>query len=310
MIMNADAVVWELRVHSDLAPAMRRNAPERWGSNNSRVMLTSRAMLTASEIAVGSLLRRCRLRIAPERPSLGPHPRLPLRIGRIVSQEEVAEAVGISREWYVRMERGRSAHPSNATLSALADALMMTPAERATLFRNGAPELRSAFAAQGATAVLDAIDALRRLVRGLRAATTQAEALSGISEYVRTQVSPDALVTYTGSACRHADRDATPFFGVVDQRWGTSFFDDVHCCAGSAQPGDLITRSEIHARCPHFGTKAQEALDAVGWVDMSIVVAYGGLLWIHHPARPFSEIESAQLRTAAEVVSFALARAA
>jgi transcriptional regulator with XRE-family HTH domain len=304
MIMNAGAVVCELRGHSDLAPAMRRNAPERWRSHNSR------AMLTAAENCVGSLLRRCRLRIAPGRPSLGPHLRLPLRIGRTVSQEEVAEAVGISREWYARMERGRSARPSNTTLSALADALMMTAAERATLFQNGAPELRSAFAAQTSTAVLDAIGALRRLVRGLRTATTQAEALSGVREYARTQVSPETLVTYTGSACSHGDRDATPFFGVVDQRWGASFFDDVHCCTGGAQPGELITRSEIHARCPHFGTKAQEALDAVGWADMSIVVTDGGLLWIHQPARPFSETESAQLRTAAEVASLALARAA
>src|ERR1700676_4188865 len=120
MIINADSVVCELKRHSDLAPAMRRNAPERWRSHNSR------AMLTTTQNGVGSLLRRCRLRIAPERPSLGPHLRLPLRIGRTVSQEEVAEAVGISREWYVRMERGRSANPSNATLSALADALMMT----------------------------------------------------------------------------------------------------------------------------------------------------------------------------------------
>jgi len=267
-------------------------------------------MLTAEEIGVGSLLRSSRLRIAPERPALGPHHRLPLRIGRTVSQEEVAEAVGISREWYARMEGGRPAHASNATLSALADALMMTPAERAALFQNGAPELRSAFAAQGSTAVLDAVGALRRLVHGLRAATTQAEALSVVREYARSQVSPETLVTYTGSACRHGDRDATPFFGVVDQRWGASFFDDVHCCTGSAQPGELITRSEIHARCPHLGTKAQEALDAVGWADMSIAVAGGGLVWIHHPSRPFSEIESAQLRTAAEVASLALPRAA
>ena len=80
------------------------------------------------------VLRDARLAIPPEAVSLGNVLRLPCRVGKAVSQEEVAEAVGISRVWYVRLETGRSVRTSVALLERLANALMLNDTQRAELF--------------------------------------------------------------------------------------------------------------------------------------------------------------------------------
>ena len=45
-----------------------------------------------------------RQRIPLETGQLGPWPRLPVRRGRRVTQEEIAEAIGVSRSWYRMLE--------------------------------------------------------------------------------------------------------------------------------------------------------------------------------------------------------------
>jgi transcriptional regulator with XRE-family HTH domain len=122
--------------------------------------------------------KRCRGRIAPERASLGPYLRLPIRIGKLVTQEEVAEVVGISRVWYGMLENERPVRVSTAVLGRIADALMMDPVERASLFRLAFPELRSTSLADDSAGLLDTIGSLRLLTRRLWAATTEAEALT------------------------------------------------------------------------------------------------------------------------------------
>jgi transcriptional regulator with XRE-family HTH domain len=48
-------------------------------------------------------------------------------------REEVAELAGIGVDWYVRLEQGRTVHPSDMTLDALAQALRLGAADRAHL---------------------------------------------------------------------------------------------------------------------------------------------------------------------------------
>lgn len=62
---------------------------------------------------LGAFLRMLRRRVPPRSDTLGPSKRLPIRRGRRVTQEEIAEAVGISRNWYRRLEGGASARASN-----------------------------------------------------------------------------------------------------------------------------------------------------------------------------------------------------
>jgi transcriptional regulator with XRE-family HTH domain len=83
-------------------------------------------------------LRSRRARIRPDEAGLGPHAgrrRVPgLR------REEVARLAGVSVDYYVRLERGRTPNASTAVLDAVARALRLDPAERAHLFDLAKPK--------------------------------------------------------------------------------------------------------------------------------------------------------------------------
>jgi DNA-binding XRE family transcriptional regulator len=88
-----------------------------------------------------SFLKTRRRSIPPDSMTLGSWERLPVRRGRRVTQEEIAEAVGISRNWYRRLESGDAARASARLLDRIARALQFTPEERTNLFVLGIPEL-------------------------------------------------------------------------------------------------------------------------------------------------------------------------
>ena len=94
---------------------------------------------------IRSLLRGLRCGLDRSVPSLGEHRRLSTRRGKIVSQEELAEAVGVSRGWYAMLERGEPIQPSIAMLNRVAQALNATRDERVTLLQLAIPELQGLF---------------------------------------------------------------------------------------------------------------------------------------------------------------------
>jgi Helix-turn-helix domain len=87
------------------------------------------------------LLRHFRKRIDPQIRALGPHLRLPSRCGKPVTQEELAEYIGVSRTWYGLLESKRPVRVSLVLLGRLSVALMLTREERARLFALALPEL-------------------------------------------------------------------------------------------------------------------------------------------------------------------------
>jgi transcriptional regulator with XRE-family HTH domain len=89
-----------------------------------------------------SLLKRLRARVDRDAATLGEYERPNARRGKLISQEELAEAVGVSRCWYAMLERGTAAQPSLAFLSRLARALSMTRDERRSLLELAVPMLR------------------------------------------------------------------------------------------------------------------------------------------------------------------------
>jgi DNA-binding XRE family transcriptional regulator len=98
-------------------------------------------MQTSPIEELGALLRMWRNRVPPEAHSLGSLKRPPNRCGHRVSQEEVAEVVGVSRNWYRLLESGSGARASVQLIDRIADAFAFTPHERATLFVLALPEL-------------------------------------------------------------------------------------------------------------------------------------------------------------------------
>ena len=84
--------------------------------------------------SLAAFLRCSRSEIAPNASHLGNYERLPKRVGKPVTQEEVAEALGVTRTWYGKLETRRAARPSLTLLQRIASTLMLKPSERAQLF--------------------------------------------------------------------------------------------------------------------------------------------------------------------------------
>lgn len=99
----------------------------------------------ASREDLRSIIRGLRSRLDPTMGSLGEHQRLGSRRGRRVSQEEMAEAVGVSLGWYAMLERGEPMQPSISMLSRLVSALNATHEERCRIFQLAIPELQGLF---------------------------------------------------------------------------------------------------------------------------------------------------------------------
>jgi transcriptional regulator with XRE-family HTH domain len=82
-----------------------------------------------------------RLRLSKDATKLGRHRRLPCRVGRLVTQEELAEAAGVSRSWYKMLECNVGVRTSLRLTVRLSEALMLSASEKARLFRLAFPEL-------------------------------------------------------------------------------------------------------------------------------------------------------------------------
>ena len=102
---------------------------------------TMAAEHAGAQSAFAELLKARRRSIPSESLKLGLWERLPSRRGRRVTQEEIAEAVGISRNWYRRLESGDAPRASAKLLDRIARALQLTPEERMKLFVLGIPEI-------------------------------------------------------------------------------------------------------------------------------------------------------------------------
>jgi transcriptional regulator with XRE-family HTH domain len=89
-----------------------------------------------------------------------------LRAGRVrrtpgLLREEVAQLAGISTEWYIRLEQGRTVSPSAATIESLASALRLDEIERRHLRSIARNAERAPFVRETVP------DALRGVVEGL-----------------------------------------------------------------------------------------------------------------------------------------------
>ncbi len=82
----------------------------------------------------GDVLRRCRLTIPVDAKALGTFVRLPSRVGKAVTQEEFAEAIGVTRSWIGLLESNRPVRPSVALLDRICDVLALNERQRLAFF--------------------------------------------------------------------------------------------------------------------------------------------------------------------------------
>jgi transcriptional regulator with XRE-family HTH domain len=173
-----------------------------------------------SELAL--FLKFLRRRVAPDVRVLGSHPRVPSRLGKHVTQEELAEAIGVSREWYAMLESAGTARTSTGLVDRLADALAVTPEERARLFQVALPELGGAQLRDDSIAVLEAFSCLRSLSKRLWAATSIENVLSTTSEQIADWFGSAVLV------CSSHRRECGVWeFQAVDEKQGRNIVSKV-----------------------------------------------------------------------------------
>ncbi|MGW2252903.1 helix-turn-helix transcriptional regulator [Kitasatospora sp. NPDC001660] len=112
--------------------------------------------------SLGDYLRARRALVSPTDAGLPPTGR---RRVPGLRREEVAELVGLSTDYYVRLEQGRADRPSDEVLDALGRALRLGPAERAHLYDLARPPRRNTGAPRN-----DVLrPALRRVVEAMAA---------------------------------------------------------------------------------------------------------------------------------------------
>jgi DNA-binding XRE family transcriptional regulator len=101
------------------------------GESDDGLELERRRMLRA-------FLMRCRARLSPADVGL-PHTARRRVLG--LRRSEVAELIGVSVEWYRRLETGRPGNPSLSFLSQLCVSLRLQPSDKITLYFLALPEL-------------------------------------------------------------------------------------------------------------------------------------------------------------------------
>jgi transcriptional regulator with XRE-family HTH domain len=110
--------------------------------------------------------------------------RHPSRLDKPVTQEELAEALGISREWYARIECGTATRVPPALLGRMADTLMLDETQRNALFEFAIPELRRAPIGEVAASALQ-LSSLQPVLRRLWAASSEADIITSVLEFAQ-----------------------------------------------------------------------------------------------------------------------------
>ena len=271
---------------------------------------------------LSDFLRACRSRIPMESCSLGRFQRGRAHVGKPVTQGEVAEACGISRQWYVLMENNRSVRVSGKALSRIAEALMMTPGERVSLFRLAVPELRSVSLTQHTRHAVDAITQFRPVMRKLLAANTAAEVLTIARDFALVEFGSHVVTTSTKladgcweSAWSGIEHERFAKVNDALQEYSDAVTSDyAHADGVATLPGVVVTRFELDIRFPEAAGTLQSVLDAANCSDLSVAMvelqSRRGLnvrmMLVDYQTRKFTACERTQLRTLAGIVSLAL----
>ena len=268
----------------------------------------------------GTFLKECRHSIDPGVHALGPYARLPARCGKPVTQEEIAEAVGVSRVWYGMLESGATVRTSARLLDKLARALMLTSPDRAALFRWAFPELALS---QEATSVLESCRLIRTVTKRLWSASSPTEALTAACEQLAEWFDDAAVVT----RLQRLAAGTWEWVCVVDRGQGVRVTEAWQELAPTMTPKQidlwflfpqLAHAGEVgsvdHQPAPLRRTlldayRRRDLFSVAGFMQGRICTRQGsiaGFHVMHDIARAYSEADRAVMGTFAELASLAL----
>jgi transcriptional regulator with XRE-family HTH domain len=266
-----------------------------------------------------------RRRIDPDVLFLGSHVRLPGRLGKRVTQQELADATRVTRAWYAALESAAATRTSMALLDRLADALMVTPDERAMLFHLALPAMGLVQLRDDSIAVLEAYSRLRSLTRRLWVETSIDDILTTAREQIADWFDGALLVS---SIRRHEsglwesrpaddkqDRNkVAQVIGKVRDRLlrRTGSLDALNLYPRLANAGDLATPASwpLALQREALKTSARHRVAGVDglYARVQSRTGFTGALYIAHEAgqHAFSPSEKAIFVAFADLTSFAL----
>jgi transcriptional regulator with XRE-family HTH domain len=236
------------------------------------------------------LLKEARKSIPVDTVSLGNTPRIPKRIGKHVRQEELAEAIGISRVWYAKLEGAQPIRASLPVLQRVCDVLMLDEDRRSALFQLGLPELSPSAALRSAPIPTDCAR-IRSVGRRLWSASTIDETLEIAAEEVAAHFADADLVLFV----QRLGDGRWRYRFVVDRGQGTQnaemyadlassltprAFDQIVLYPILSQPGDVGSRDTL-LQATSVGTAYEKGLTKFGLTSWTFVHArvrsHGGI---------------------------------
>lgn len=239
-----------------------------------------------------------------------------------MTQEEIAEAVGVSRGWYRMLESGASVRASPQLLDRLAQALGLTMAERTTLFQLAMPEMSNMQLRADPNAILETFCRLRSMAKRLWTASSEFEAFVDVSERM-TDWFDDAIIVQwmrrggVGLWERHyvLNRGSKLVQSIGEDICKATMSTREHdqfmlypqvAEAGAVGDASDLARETRQVRLKAYAAHGVNAPDFIHGRVHSRTGLIGGFTIVHEMGHDYSETERAVLGTLAELTSFAL----
>lgn len=273
--------------------------------------------------SMGAFLKQLRHRLDPSARMLGEFERLGNRRGIAVSQEELAEAVGVSRAWYSVLECGAPVRPSLSLLDRLAIALNATREERTALFDLAIPAPRRSIA-PAARPALDSLSFLRSVSNRLLEARSRTAALIAAGRELAVWF-PEAILI---APAQRLEAGLWKWWLAVDRGDGAAWsrcvteigtittpqqFDDFWSVARLRSPGEIVdsvqNRGARELSRLISKTQRKYRLTPTSFLRARVSTSNGfvGCIQISHKAkRAYSEADRAIVVAVAELTSLAL----
>jgi transcriptional regulator with XRE-family HTH domain len=277
--------------------------------------------------SVGEFLREHRRLIPRDATALGPFRRLPVRHGKAVTQEEIAEALGVSRVWYSMLESGAALNTSLRLLTRLADAFSLSGGDREALFHLALPALRTAaLSPVRDDGPLQSMQALRLAMRRIWWASSEAEIMGTVTEAV-SAILPDADSAGTFRRIQPGrweypivlggDRFVSSLHDLHEglrDGFTPEQIDDVMLHGSGRLAGKAGARAELH-RNVSVQRRIARTFESAGFASAQCVHArirsdngFEGAIFAHYAVKTndFSELDHAALDTLADLATLAL----
>jgi transcriptional regulator with XRE-family HTH domain len=276
--------------------------------------------------SIGAFLKEHRRLISRDAALLGPHPRLPARHGKGVIQEEIAEAIGVSRVWYAMLESGAALRTSPRLLARLADALALPDESREALFRLGLPELASRNLDAALQDLSSSISTLRSVARRVWSASSESEILTAVVE-AAAQTFPNSDFAGAFKRVQPGEWEYPVLFGgkrvrtkLVDLHaelfagLNAAQIDEAMLYGALTEPGQVGTRDELHRNLT-IKSRIDKAFERVGFeganfLDARVKSREGveATIFVNYVDgyKSFSELDRSVLGSLADLASLAV----